>query len=942
MSIDKVNFLNAPNIIYELIYPKIDKYCIEELYIIRDVFGKNGIYILTKQNISLQLNDILNLFQEDVEDISIIDYIDEEQIYIERELSSFGRFLKQLYDNNKKANKKSPWLIERHLQFSNWFKENALEKMEHSAKIITGYSYKGGMGRSTLIAMLAIKSALEGKNVVVLDFDFEAPGISNMFIDFEKEKYSEGVLDYIIEKPILKEKLNIKDFCIKVNNKVTLPISEKKINLVGDIRIFPASNMADEYQENYMQKISRINFSSFNKDNDNVLMELINEIDKSIKPDIIFIDSRTGITDIGGISLNSLSDINICIFSNDKQNIEGMKILLHLFYDKESEENKSVIVQSLLRIPPSSAYILRNEQQLFKQNLKSIIGIPEEELEENFGVFKMRYIEEFATDLEFNSIIEVMENNKANQEFFVNSIYRECVKQLINKENIRFNDKVNILNKLVDNKAGSEDTFLKAEDFKKRFVFKDEYSFIFRDDKFIIIGNKGEGKSGIFSLFKQKEIYKAYIEYLKSKNIVYFREKESCIESIFLEGFSRPSSNKIFPGNNELLQVYKKCKSNIDNFQKFWECFTLYQLEQYYNNIFVSNKKDNKINMTFCSMDEIIEKFDNSEVLKTVYEKLNFFEKLLSENDIKLYLIYDYLDVYISKVSQIRGSIISGLISMWQRWDKLYNRIKCKIFLRSDIYDEEVVVNNKTHLDDNKISLVWNYNDLLKIILKYLISEFNEIYEKLDFVIEREDKILGVFITNDEEKIYKAIELLFGNSIHGGFSSTIKWIRNHLCDGNKDITPRTILWMLQLGAYYENSINKYLMKKEVLINGYCIKYALKGNKEIKGDSISRKKLMELREEYPEFYQYIEGLESKIEAGRFPLERKKLIEAFDEIMNEKKELLEENFHRIIAPEELIIKLKEVGVLNIYKEHKGEVLYTIPDLYLYGLGLTRKGS
>lgn len=942
MNIDKINFLNAPYKIYELLSNEIIKYGIKKLYIIRDVFGKNGVYILAENKDELQRADVYEMFEDNSERISLIDYIDEEQIYIEETPSSFGKFLNQLYENNKKANKKNPWLIERHLQFTNWFKENTLVKIEHNAKIITGYSYKGGMGRSTLIAMLAIKSALEGKNVVVLDFDFEAPGITNMFIDFEKEKYSEGVLDYIIEKPILKDKLNIKDFCIKVNNKVTLPISEKKINLLGDIRVFPASNMADENQENYMQKISRINFTSFNKNRDNILTEFINEIDETIKPDIIFIDSRTGITDIGGISLNGLSDINICIFSNDKQNIEGMKILLQLFYDKESEENKSVIVQSLLRIPPSSAYILRNEQELFKQNLKSIIGVPEEELEENFGVFKMRYIEEFATDLEFSNIIEVMENNKSNQEFFVNSIYRECVKQLVNKDNINFSSKSEILSKLIDNKAGSEDTFMKAEDFKKRFVFKDEYSFIFRDDKFIIIGNKGEGKSGIFSLFKQKDVYKAYIEYLKNKNLIHFREDIDSIENVFLEGFSRPGENKIFPNNSQLQQVYKKCKNNIDYFEKFWECFTLYQLEKYYCKSYTDKESEVFSTETFSSIEDIIQKFQNSETLKTVYEKLGLFDSFFYEKNIKIYLIYDYLDVYISKVSEIRGNVISGLISMWQKWDRFYKSIKCKIFLRSDIYDEEVMVNNKTHLDDNKISLVWTYNDLLKIILKYLISEFQEINEKLDFVIERKDKVLGIFITNEEEKIYKAIELLFGNSIHGGFSSTIKWIRNHLCDGNKDITPRTILWMLQLGAYYESSISKYLSKRDVLINGYCIKYALKGNKEIKGDSISRKKLMELREEYPELYQYIEGLESKIDGNRFPVEGKKLIEAFSKIMKEKKDMLEENFHRIIPSEELIIKLKEIGVINIYKEHKGEVLYTIPDLYLYGLGLTRKGS
>lgn len=240
------------------------------------------------------------------------------------------------------------------------------------------------------------------------------------------------------------------------------------------------------------------------------------------------------------------------------------------------------------------------------------------------------------------------------------------------------------------------------------------------------------------------------------------------------------------------------------------------------------------------------------------------------------------------------------------------------------------------------MSLVWNYNDLLKIVLKYTISEFNEIREMLSFVIDGEDKVLGIFISNDEEKIYRASDLLFGSSIHGGFSSTIKWINNHLCDANKDITPRTMLWMLQLGAFYEKANTKYLSKKDVLISGYSLKYALKGNKDMRNDYISRKKLSELKEEYPEIYEYIETLSTKIVGKRCPIDSKKLVKTLSDIIDEKRTMLEENYYRILNPEEVIIKLKEIGVIAIYKETKNELQYTIPDLYLYGLGLTRKGA
>lgn len=39
------------------------------------------------------------------------------------------------------------------------------------------YSYKGGVGRSLLLAKAALFLAASGKGVVAIDFDFEAPGL---------------------------------------------------------------------------------------------------------------------------------------------------------------------------------------------------------------------------------------------------------------------------------------------------------------------------------------------------------------------------------------------------------------------------------------------------------------------------------------------------------------------------------------------------------------------------------------------------------------------------------------------------------------------------------------------------------------------------------------------------------------------------------------------
>ena len=51
-------------------------------------------------------------------------------------------------------------------------------------KTITFYSYKGGVGRTLALSNVAIRLAELGKNVCVLDFDLEAPGLNFKFKNF--------------------------------------------------------------------------------------------------------------------------------------------------------------------------------------------------------------------------------------------------------------------------------------------------------------------------------------------------------------------------------------------------------------------------------------------------------------------------------------------------------------------------------------------------------------------------------------------------------------------------------------------------------------------------------------------------------------------------------------------------------------------------------------
>src|SRR5262249_8618351 len=67
-------------------------------------------------------------------------------------------------------------------------------------RIVTFYSYKGGTGRSMLLANVAWILASNGKRVLVVDWDLEAPGLHRYFAPFLRDReleVTDGVIDML-------------------------------------------------------------------------------------------------------------------------------------------------------------------------------------------------------------------------------------------------------------------------------------------------------------------------------------------------------------------------------------------------------------------------------------------------------------------------------------------------------------------------------------------------------------------------------------------------------------------------------------------------------------------------------------------------------------------------------------------------------------------------
>src|SRR5208283_2720076 len=64
--------------------------------------------------------------------------------------------------------------------------------------VITFYSYKGGVGRTLALVNVGAQLALQGKSVLLVDFDLEAPGLDS-FPAFRVNPSVPGLVEFVTD-----------------------------------------------------------------------------------------------------------------------------------------------------------------------------------------------------------------------------------------------------------------------------------------------------------------------------------------------------------------------------------------------------------------------------------------------------------------------------------------------------------------------------------------------------------------------------------------------------------------------------------------------------------------------------------------------------------------------------------------------------------------------
>jgi cellulose biosynthesis protein BcsQ len=183
-------------------------------------------------------------------------------------------------------------------------------------RTVAFYSFKGGVGRTTALTHVAWILAKRGRKVVAVDLDLEAPGLSSAINLSSQPPY--GIVDYFYERSYLPEDAEPSISITEIFGEVRIPDAS------GRLFVVPAGCL----DLDYIAKVDDLRSTVITERGANLWSVFFEEIKEQLQPDIILIDSRTGINEWGAFSLLRAADQAIVFLYPNEQNRHGIELLL--------------------------------------------------------------------------------------------------------------------------------------------------------------------------------------------------------------------------------------------------------------------------------------------------------------------------------------------------------------------------------------------------------------------------------------------------------------------------------------------------------------------------------------------------------------------------------------------------------------------------------------
>lgn len=767
-------------------------------------------------------------------------------------------------------------------------------------RTVTFYSFKGGVGRTTALTHVAWILAMRGRKVVAVDLDLEAPGLSTAFNLQPQPKY--GIVDYFYERSYLPEGIKASISITEIFGEVRIP------NAKGRLFVVPAGCLSLDY----ISKVDDLHANTIIDGDQNLWTVFKREIYEQLKPDVILIDSRTGINQWGALSLIQAADDAVIFLFPNEQNKQGIKLLLQSLQNL----NKSSINFVFSPVPDVSK--LDKVKEIYQSLLDEIkISTDEEaEIDDNDPLeipepLVIPYLQPIALADNYPVRALLDYYNK-----IVNLIDEETDE--IERTNILTNSETRwkIIESLQFPEVNAADTD-KKQDFTLLFQRTNDFDKFLDHATCLIRGRKGTGKTALYWLF------------LKYKSDAQKLARGRLDNTVFLSAHGRYQESR--PTRGQFQFIHENLQQKGGTWEAFWRAYLLLRCHQENLCNFPKNRKGEK----FSELKNIInnlpkgqwqseynqallELSTNSILSEIVNDAINIIiHEDIKKKSQKIWFLYDDLDEDFPEAGEVRQSALSGLFQLVQSCDaNRLTEIRFKIFLREDIWNR-LIFDNKSHFTGRDIMLQWTRVDFLRLALRQSIQspDFKNLVDRFSpIAVESIDQ-------SSEDEIDKALELLWGSRRRTGNKAKYvsRWVYEKLTDSSGTTFPRSLSILLTGAKEQELS---YQGKPSIqtpidrLLRSKSLEIGLK--------KASEKRCDEIKEEYRHLTKFFDSLKQK--SALLPK---------DELHS----IWQESAQDIADFEEFTSFLTEIGIIEWRERDKR---YKFADIYVYGFDMIRQGA
>lgn len=672
--------------------------------------------------------------------------------------------------------------------------------------IITFYSYKGGVGRSTLLSSYAIHSSNQGKTVVVLDCDFEAPGFDNFFVEDQSAiEYSNGLVEFFLDSEV-DDDLSLSGYYREAS---------KAYSGSGEIFVFSAGNLDTSNNignlfctnlDHYLNGLSRLNI--FSKD---YIVERFNtlflKIEKELHPDVILIDSRTGFNDLYGIASLRFSQVVVGLFGVDIQSRPGLEYFMNFLLRENAP--RLMLVNSV--IPPGMKMRLF---QRFKDYVNSYLEDLSAEKDEgifNLDLFPVSYDATLSNIGKPGEVIEEyisLIKDNANSEY--STIFTKIDEYIIDANRPRHNRRSTKLSE--DDVKEVKTTILKnilkhkpalyGEDIKDfstelksgRFFFRSSMADLFNGNKFLVVGNKGTGKTYLYRSLGNPKI----VEELKK------RANKVNSDYLFIQAISTVAGHSL--DTVKLDGAYDLSQSDLF-FERLWQIYIWSSIMS--SSPFGYQTKLELVDLsdTTESANSVVNLISQTDFIISIEKDLDSLSHYLSQRNKRIVVVFDELDTIVKPIQWPER--ISPLINLCRKWQ--FANISVKLFLRSDLYEKTTNITNKNALNNRMIRIEWTREELFAYFFNLVLSHSREQFETIvglnnDYPIADKRLALNAIRKNSislEEPALKVMcAAFFGKFADAGtshrFGESYDWFYTNLKNANETISLRPFIDLITL------------------------------------------------------------------------------------------------------------------------------------------------